>query len=89
MLLEILRLANPVPLGVPHSCDTDQYFDGYLFPRGAVIWINQYQIHLDPKYWPNPKEFDPTRFLDGEGKCRTGKIRGFLPFGIGTGRESE
>ncbi|CAG0881029.1 unnamed protein product [Cyprideis torosa] len=83
MIMEVLRLSNVAPLGVVHSCFTDFKFKGFLIPAGSFILPNQYSIHMNPKYWPNPRKFDPTRFLDENGKTKTSRIPGFLPFGLG------
>lgn len=36
---------------------------------------------MDPKLWPEPEQFDPTRFLNSEG--RVFKPEFFIPFGTG------
>lgn len=47
--------------------------DGVLFPSGA--------IHMDPKYYPNPKLFDPERF-NNHNKHNIRPCT-YFPFGIG------
>ncbi|CAG0919147.1 unnamed protein product [Notodromas monacha] len=49
--------------------------------RGAWIVSNINACHRDPKYWPNPEKFDPTRFLDESGESLKKHIPSFLPFG--------
>jgi Cytochrome P450 len=39
---------------------------------------NGYAYHLDEKYFPNPREFKPERFLD-----ETNPPNEIMPFGIG------
>ena len=36
---------------------------------------------MDPHYFPEPRRFDPERFLDDNGKLK--HVEQFLPFGIG------
>ncbi|KAJ8968358.1 hypothetical protein NQ317_000089, partial [Molorchus minor] len=36
---------------------------GYTLPKGAIINIHIYDIHRDPKVYPDPEKFDPDRFL--------------------------
>lgn len=36
---------------------------------------------MDPKLWDKPEEFNPSRFIDSEGKVR--KPEYFIPFGVG------
>jgi cytochrome P450 len=38
---------------------------------------NGYTYHLDEKYFPNPREFKPERFLDKENPANE-----IMPFGI-------
>ncbi|PPQ73041.1 hypothetical protein CVT26_014659 [Gymnopilus dilepis] len=33
---EVLRLAPPVPLGLPHTLTEDDYYKGYFIPKGAL-----------------------------------------------------
>lgn len=48
---------------------------------GDSIVIPSSAIHMDPKYFPHPKQFDPERFNDeNKDKILAGT---YLPFGIG------
>lgn len=38
-------------------------------------------VHMDPSLWDKPEEFNPSRFIDSEGKVR--KPEYFIPFGVG------
>ncbi|CAB4026658.1 steroid 17-alpha-hydroxylase 17,20 lyase-like [Paramuricea clavata] len=43
-----------------------------------------YEIHHDPKEWPEPNEFKPERFLDSDGKFVGWTTKhAFMPFGLG------
>lgn len=49
--------------------------------RGRPIWIPTFSIHHDPKFFPDPKKFDPERFSD---KNKHKIIPGsYIPFGMG------
>jgi cytochrome P450 family 2 subfamily U polypeptide 1 len=37
---------------------------------------------MDARYWPNPSKFDPSRFLDNDGKVRE-HVAFYFPFGLG------
>ena len=80
-ILEIQRVADAVPLGVPHSTTKDVYFRGYLLPKSTWILPHLYAVNRDPKLWPEPFQFDPTRFLDSEGKLD--KKEYLIPFSMG------
>lgn len=40
-----------------------------------------FAVHMDEKSWPNPEVFDPTRFIDENGKFYT--PQNFIPFQVG------
>lgn len=42
---------------------------------------NLWSVHGDPTVWDDPDSFNPTRFLDSEGKLLRKEC--FIPFGIG------
>ncbi|KAK9378731.1 cytochrome protein [Kockiozyma suomiensis] len=50
--------------GTPHLSTEDDVYDGFLIPRGTTILGNSWAINLNEKYYPNPDNFDPKRFLD-------------------------
>nr|XP_023020330.1 cytochrome P450 9e2-like [Leptinotarsa decemlineata] len=52
-----------------------------LIEKGTVLWIPIVALHHDPKFFPEPKLFDPERFNEGN----KSKIvpNSYLPFGIG------
>ncbi|KAF5271169.1 hypothetical protein FQR65_LT17684 [Abscondita terminalis] len=35
-----------------------------IIEKGTIIQIPTIGVHMDPKYHPNPDEFDPERFSD-------------------------
>ena len=80
-LLEIQRVASIVPLNVPHATLDSMVIDGYDIPKGTAMFTNNYFIHRDPRYWTNPEKFDPTRFLNSDGKVY--RPDGFMPFSVG------
>ncbi|KZP29027.1 cytochrome P450 [Athelia psychrophila] len=60
---ESLRVRPPVPLGVPHSPEVDDIWNGYHIPRGAVVVGNVWAIHMDEARYPEPTKFNPDRFM--------------------------
>ncbi|MCW5710714.1 cytochrome P450 [Shinella sp.] len=54
---------------------------GYAFPAGVTIFISQWVIHRDHRYYPRPEEFMPERWL---GDFRHSLPRfAYMPFGGG------
>ena len=81
-IIETLRLGNVVPLAVPHCTSNDTTLCGYRVPKGTIVFPNTESVHLDPKCWENPTEFNPYRHLDDEGKLITNQGN-YFPFGAG------
>jgi Cytochrome P450 len=50
-------------LGVPHSNDVDDIYNGYHIPKNSTVIANVWAIHMDPSRYPNPTAFDPSRFM--------------------------
>ncbi|KAI8624784.1 cytochrome P450 [Xylariaceae sp. FL1651] len=49
--------------GVPHATTREDVYLGYRIPTGAGVVNNVYAIHMDEKRYPNPRVFNPERFL--------------------------
>ncbi|XVF23672.1 hypothetical protein REPUB_Repub13aG0059400 [Reevesia pubescens] len=75
---ETLRLVT-FSLTVFREAKTDVNISGYTIPKGwkVLVWFRS--IHLDPEIYPNPKQFDPSRWDDYAAKAGS-----FLPFGAGS-----
>ena len=54
---------------------------GYRIPKGTMVVPLQWAIHMNPKTFPKPEEYDPSRFLE-DGTNFT-KPESFIPFQIG------
>ncbi|CAG0882843.1 unnamed protein product [Cyprideis torosa] len=80
-IMEVLRMANTVGLGVIHSADRDTELDGFLIPKDTQIIPLSYAVHMSEEHWNNPQEFNPERFINEEG--RVVKPEAFMPFGSG------
>ncbi|CAG7824374.1 unnamed protein product, partial [Allacma fusca] len=63
-ILETLRLGNVVPLPPPRKAMSSTSYAGYFFPKGTIVTMNFYSALMDEKYWEDPYNFRPERFLD-------------------------
>lgn len=81
MLTEVLRCANIVPLSIQHGARRDIAFKGFVIPKDAMIIPNLDSVLDDPKVYPEPEKFDPSRFLDAEGSVVNDKK--MIAFSIG------
>ncbi|XP_077982847.1 steroid 17-alpha-hydroxylase/17,20 lyase-like [Glandiceps talaboti] len=79
---EIMRIRTVAPVAVPHTTLCDTTVGRYKLPKGAQVWVNLWNVHMDEKHWANPEEFRPERFLDESGKLLP-KPSSFLPFSAG------
>ncbi len=55
---------NVNPTGFPHALIRDDEYEGYRFPAGTVVTINNWAISLNPNEYDNPTEFNPDRFMN-------------------------
>ncbi|CAE6462497.1 unnamed protein product [Rhizoctonia solani] len=64
IIKEALRWRPPIPAGVPHRVDQDDYYQGYYIPKDSTIIDNIWSIHSNPDRYEEPHLFKPERFLD-------------------------
>lgn len=80
VLSESLRVHCPIVV-LTRECTKDTVLPVGKIPveKGVKILTPIYEIHHDPKYFPNPEVFDPDRF------SREGEINdlNYIPFGKG------
>lgn len=78
---ETFRLSSILPGNVLHSTLGQTEIGGYTLPKGTIIMPNLYQVHHDEKYWGDPENFRPERFLNSDGSFR--KSERVIPFSTG------
>ncbi|CAN8290395.1 unnamed protein product [Cochlearia groenlandica] len=79
---ETLRLHLVAAFLANHSPSQDTVVGGFTIPKDTKVIINAWAIHRDPKFWKNPLEFNPNRFLD-KSYGFSGNDLNFIPFGSG------
>ena len=81
---EAMRLYPPVYV-TARTCEIPYQIAGYPIARGAVLLAPQFILHRDPRFWPNPDTFDPTRFLPEARETAKARPRfAFYPFAAGS-----
>jgi cytochrome P450 len=82
-ICEVMRRSSPVPM-TGSNATRDITLGGYHIPKETIVVFDLTEIHHDEHEWPQPEEFKPERFLDGEGNfVGWNKFNSFLPFGLG------
>ncbi|ORY59540.1 cytochrome P450 [Pseudomassariella vexata] len=61
---ESLRWMPGFMLGIPHAVTQDDTYMGYHIPEGSIVIMNVWAVHNDPKRHPNPRQFEPMRYID-------------------------
>lgn len=77
---EMLRLYPPA-FSVGRTALGEDRFEDLVIEPGARVQVAIHMIHRDPRHWPEPGRFDPTRFLP-EGR-RGRHPFAHIPFGGG------
>lgn len=76
---ESMRLYPPAWITDRENIEDDLLLD-YKIRAGTLIGVSFYELHRNPRYWDNPEEFNPERFL---GEQKKESYRYFYPFGAG------
>ncbi|RPD67493.1 cytochrome P450 [Lentinus tigrinus ALCF2SS1-7] len=66
LVKEVLRWRPVGPLAVPRRVTEDDWYEGYLIPKGTMVIPNVWGMNHDPEIFPDPEAFRPERFLDDE-----------------------
>ncbi|GCB59788.1 hypothetical protein scyTo_0014019, partial [Scyliorhinus torazame] len=78
---EIQRFGDIVPLNITHETTVDLKFKGFFIPKGTHVIPLLSSVLYDKTQWEKPTEFNPSHFLDAEGKFV--KRDAFMPFSAG------
>ena len=76
VIKEVLRMYPPAAIGRTSLLPTT--VGSYSLPAGSEFFINIYAMHRSSRYWSNPHQFDPERFLNPLSEKES---TSYLPFG--------
>jgi cytochrome P450 len=77
---ETLRLFPTVAM-LPRKANVPLELRGHTLPADSDIWVSAWVTHRDPRFWPEPARFRPTRWLDDT--AETTHRSAWFPFGGG------
>ena len=81
VLKEALRLFPPLALLFREANKEIDLGHGQIIPEGTNILMSGYNVHRDPRHFPDPDKFDPERFSPQNSVGR--HPYAYIPFGIG------
>jgi cytochrome P450 len=88
VIKETLRWRPPLPLGVPHAADEDDWYEGMFIPKGTICIPNTWHCNHDRTvFGEDADEFRPERHLDEQRQPLSGSVEtnqaGHTSFGFG------
>lgn len=76
---ESMRLYPPVWVTLRHLSE-ERTVAGYRLPAGSTLLMSPWVVHRDPRWWPEPEQFRPHRWLTSE---KPPHRYAYFPFGGG------
>jgi cytochrome P450 len=80
---ESMRLFPPVP-GIVREAESADEIGGYTIPAGSRVFMNQWVVHRDSRWYDDPLAFDPERWTTEFE--RSLPPLAYFPFGAGPRR---
>lgn len=82
LVKEVLRYWTVIPICLPRVSTKPITWQGATIPAGTTFYMNAYGADYDEEHFGNPFEFDPERYLKGEGGP---EVAGTPHYGYGAG----
>ncbi|VDN24310.1 unnamed protein product [Cylicostephanus goldi] len=78
---EVQRIANLLPMNLPHETVRDVCIGKWNIPAKTGVIAQISSVLYDEEVFPDPLSFNPSRFIDSNGKLK--KVDELIPFSIG------
>lgn len=78
---EALRLYPPSWI-IPRTTSREVTLGAHVLPTGTTVLVSEYLLHHDPAFFPEPKRFDPDRWIERAPASAIAR-RAYFPFGGG------
>jgi cytochrome P450 len=84
VIAETLRLFPPAYIVGRRAMGEYSLGDYTLAPR-TIVLMSQWIVHRDPRWWPEPETFNPSRWMPGGSAMDADRPKfSYFPFGAGT-----
>ncbi|HMR04944.1 MAG TPA: cytochrome P450, partial [Polyangiaceae bacterium] len=80
IIKESMRVYPPVWV-IGREATREVELGGFAIKPGTQLILPQWVVHRDPRFFPDPEEFDPDRFLPE--RCKAWPRFAYFPFGGG------
>ncbi|KAI6171090.1 (pine wood nematode) hypothetical protein [Aphelenchoides bicaudatus] len=81
VIMETQRVSNVLSSNIPRKIIKDVEIDGYHLKKGTTVIPQISTIMIDPNVFSNPREFNPSRFIDSNGQFQPAEQ--VVPFSLG------
>lgn len=82
VLMEGLRLSPGISTRMARIADRDLVYDKWIIPAGTPVGMTTILLHLDETMYPDPKAFNPDRWLEPDPWTIGSRV--FAPFSKGS-----
>lgn len=79
-LKEAMRLYPPIAALMTRRTQREITVGGWTIAPGTLLYVTPWVLQRDRRWWPQPNEFRPERFLPGAPEVPRGA---YIPFGVG------
>jgi len=81
VVMETQRCANIIAINSLRKTTRETTINGYVLPKGTVVIPQISVLMIDPDIFPEPKKFNPSRFIDENGQLK--HYSELMPFSVG------